>query len=224
MMKIIITSRLILLTFLFLILLSANCISQSVRRKDISITCDNKPLRSVLEDIRIQAGVNFIYYDDLIDNKKVTCKIKNSEVKDAVRKVLSGFSISYKEFGENAFVLYEEIRPVKTSYKAIVVDQNTTISNIVVSFIKPEVVSGNKPVYPAEAVKNNIEGNVQLRFLIDNTGKVQRVVIEKSSGSEILDSAATDYINKLIFSPAKENGIQRSIWMSMVLKYLVVAY
>ncbi len=116
----------------------------------------------------------------------------------------------------------KEIKHIKTSYKAIVVDQNTADLNTVVSFVKPEIISGRDPIYPFEAAKKNIEGKVKLRFLIGKGGAVNKVVIEQTSGSEILDSAAIDYINNLKFSPAKENDIPRSVWMSMILKSLVV--
>ena len=221
-MRIIFSAR---LTFLiFSVVLCSNILSQSISGRNISLICNNEPLRTVLDEIRIQAGVNFIYQDDLIDNKNITCHIKNDYAKDAVRKVLSGSNISYKIFGEKVFVLFKEKKPVKISYKAIVVDQDASISNRIVSFTKPEIIYGDKPVYPAEAVKNNIEGKVKVRFLISKEGNVDRTIIEITSGSEILDSAAIDYINKLKFTPAKENGMTRSIWMSMVLRYLVVDY
>lgn len=210
--------------FIFSVVLCSNILSQSISERNISLICNNEPLRTVLDEIRIQAGVNFIYQDDLIDNKNITCRIKNDFVKDAVRRILSGSNISYKIFGEKVFVLFKEKKPVKISYKAIVVDQDASVSNPVVSFTKPEIIYGDKPVYPAEAVKNNIEGKVKVRFLISKEGNVDRTIIEITSGSEILDSAAIDYINKLKFTPAKENGLTRTIWMSMVLRYLVVDY
>ena len=210
--------------FIFSVVLCCNILSQSISERNISLICNNESLRTVLDEIRIQAGVNFIYQDDLIDNKNITCRIKNDFVKDAVRRILSGSNISYKIFGEKVFVLFKEKKPVKISYKAIVVDQDASVSNPVVSFTKPEIIYGDKPVYPAEAVKNNIEGKVKVRFLISKEGNVDRTIIEITSGSEILDSAAIDYINKLKFTPAKENGLTRTIWMSMVLRYLVVDY
>ncbi len=220
----VINTRWIFLIFIFFLVQSGSLLSQSINNKNISLIFNEQPLRLVLEDIRIKAGINFIFQDNLVDGKKVTCRIKDERVKNAVKRVLSGLNISYKQFGEKAFVLFKESKPVKTSYKAIVVDQNTSVFNTVVSFIKPEIISGDNPIYPLEAVKNNIEGKVNVKFLISSGGDVHRVIIEKTSGSEILDSAAIDYINKLKFTPAKENGLPRSIWMSMVLKYLVVDY
>ncbi len=222
MMKVIIAARLTFLIYIFSIVLSGNYLSQSFSGKNISLICNGEPLRSVLDEIRVQSGVNFIYQDNLIDNKNISCRIVNSQVKDAIRVVLSGLNISFKKFGEKAFVLFKEKKPIKASYKAIVVDQKASVSQKVTSFVKPEILSGDNPVYPAQAVKNNVEGRVKFRFLININGDVNRVIIEKTSGSKILDSAATDYIKRLKFSPAKENGLPRSIWMSMALRYLVI--
>ncbi|MEJ2617059.1 MAG: STN domain-containing protein, partial [Ignavibacteriaceae bacterium] len=108
-MKIIIViARLTLLILIFSVVLCNNIFSQSIGERNISLICNNEPLRTVLDEIRIQTGVNFIYQDDLIDNKNITCRIKNGHVKDAVRKVLSGSNISFKKFGEKVFVLFKE--------------------------------------------------------------------------------------------------------------------
>jgi TonB family protein len=219
-------TAIIRLSFLALILFTAQTKSyfgQSYNDENISLACNEESLRSVLETIRTSSGINFIYQDNLVDNKNVTCKINNRPINDAVKTVLSGLNISFKSYGEKAFVLFKEKKPQKITYKAIVVDQNTDSIKVVASKI-PELISGITPVYPYEASKNNIEGKVKLRFLINTNGDVDKVTIESTSGSEILDSAAIDYINRLKFMPAEENGIRRRVWMSMVLKYLVVDY
>ncbi len=211
------------LSIVFFLAQPGNCRNRNIdENKKISLNCQELPLRSVLEDIRIKTGVNFIFQDNLIDNVIVSCQIENSQVKDAVKKILAGSDISFKEFGEKSFVLFKEKKIIKkTSYKAIIVNENS--SNIdTVSFVKPQMISKISPIYPEEAAKNNIEGKVKVRFLVDKEGGVYKILIQQSSGSEILDSAALNYINKLKFIPAKINGNPRSIWMSIVLKYLVV--
>jgi TonB family protein len=213
-----------LLSGIFFLAQSGNCANGNINEeKKVSLNCQEQPLRSVLEDIRIKSGVNFIFQDNLIDNVKVSCQIKNSLVNDALKKVLSGSDISFKEFGEKSFVLFKEKKVIKkTSYKAIIVKENSSENDTVKSFVIPKMISKVSPVYPEEAVKNNIEGKVKLKFLVDKEGGVYKILIQQSSGSEILDSAAIDYINKLKFIPAKSNGVPRIIWMSMVLKYEVI--
>jgi TonB family protein len=213
----------IFLSIVFFLAQPGNCRNRIIDEdKKVSLNCRELPLRSVLEDIRIKTGVYFIFQDKLIDNVTVSCQIKNSRLSDALKKVLSGSDISYKEFGEKSFVLFSEKKIVKkTNYKAIIVNENSPDADTI-SFVNPQMISKISPVYPEEAAKNNIEGKVKLRFLVDKKGEVNKILIQQSSGSEILDSAAIDYINKLEFIPAKTNGVPRNIWMTMVLKYLVV--
>lgn len=213
-----------LLSIIFFLAQPGNCRNRNINGdKTVSLNCQEQPLRSVLEDIRIKTGVNFIFEDNLIDNVKISCQIKNSPVNDALKKVLSRSDISFKEFGEKSFVLFKEKKVIKkTSYKAIIVNENSSKTDTVKSFVSPQMISKISPIYPEEAAKKNIEGKVKLKFLVDKKGEVNKILIQQSSGSEILDSAAIDYIDKLKFIPAKTNGVPGNIWMSMVLKYVVI--
>ena len=62
----------------------------------IILDCNKKPLRSVLEDIKAQSGINFIYRDALVDNINITCRIESSLPEKAVKKILEGHNLSYK--------------------------------------------------------------------------------------------------------------------------------
>ena len=56
-------------------------------------------------------------------------------------------------------------------------------------------------VYPAEAVKNNIEGKVVVQLLIDKTGKVSEIKVVRSAGED-LDKEAVRVMKLLPdFSP-----------------------
>ncbi len=217
----------VLLVGIIYLLSPYNLSKTAPEERKVFLNCQEQSLRSVIDDIRIQTGLNFIYQDDLVNNIKITCIIKGIPVENALKKILEGLNISYKRFGESfqnrsTFVLFSEKKPFKTSYKAIIVNQKTADADTVISFENPKLISKSTPIYPVEAAKNNIEGKVKLKFLINKEGVIYRIIIQESSGSEILDSAATDYINNLKFTPAKTNGIPRSVWMSMVLKYIVV--
>lgn len=220
---------LFLISLLYLFTPFNNCLNRiSDKQGNVFLNCRAQSLRSILEDIRIQTGINFVYSDSLVNDIKITCNIKGLPVEAAVKKILTGLDISYKKFGENSpnssstFVLFKETKPAKSSYKAIIVNQKTTNVDTVTSFVQPHLISNIAPVYPVEASKKNIEGKVKLKFLITSKGEINKILVQESSGSEILDSAAIDYINKLQFTPAKTNGKPRSVWMSMVLKYIVI--
>jgi TonB family protein len=203
-------------------LYSAIVSAQQVMKSDVQLVCTERPLRAVLEEIRTQTGINFVYQDNLIENIKVSCKINDAPVEAAVKKVLSGKNVAYKNFGENSFVLFKEKAREQKHYSAFVVNENVPESSTPSVFNAPVMISRINPAYPATAVKYKMEGNVTVKLLITGEGKVSNVIVSRSSGFPILDSASVDYSKKLDFIPAKTNGIPQNIWMTLVLKYCVL--
>jgi protein TonB len=58
-----------------------------------------------------------------------------------------------------------------------------------------------------------MQGTVTLRVLVDETGKPLDVVIESSSGHELLDRAARDQVlARWRFQPAQANGHTVQAW------------
>jgi TonB family protein len=84
---------------------------------------------------------------------------------------------------------------------------------------KPIVKNDPPLIYPIEAQKNNIEGNVSVIFIITKEGTVGQTKLFKSSGSKALDLAAENYCKKLEFIPAMENGIPIRSSMRWKVKY-----
>jgi protein TonB len=72
-----------------------------------------------------------------------------------------------------------------------------------------------KPEYPAAARRNEEEGTVQLRFLVDVDGKVVQAQVDKSSGSTRLDDAARLALSKCQFKPGTLDGRPEQSWASM---------
>ncbi|SMB94109.1 TonB family protein [Hymenobacter roseosalivarius DSM 11622] len=73
-------------------------------------------------------------------------------------------------------------------------------NNDIVSFIQ------SKLQYPAEALRNKVEGRVIIAFIIDEDGKVGDVSIEKGIGSGC-DEAALNAVRQLPpFTPGKQDG------------------
>jgi protein TonB len=74
-------------------------------------------------------------------------------------------------------------------------------------------VAAPAPKYPAQAIRGHMQGTVTLRVLVDETGKPLDVVIESSSGHELLDRAARDQVlAKWRFQPAQSNGHAVQAW------------
>lgn len=69
------------------------------------------------------------------------------------------------------------------------------------------------PPYPRAALRDGIEGTVQLRVLVDETGHVLDVQVERSSGDRQLDSAAREHVlHRWLFQPAQRNGVAMRAW------------
>jgi TonB family protein len=62
-----------------------------------------------------------------------------------------------------------------------------------------------KPIYPAEAKKNHVSGQVQVKVLLDETGKV--VSAEATFGPEALRAAAVEAAKRARFKPQLINGV-----------------
>jgi len=70
----------------------------------------------------------------------------------------------------------------------------------------PAAVIHNSPVYPRAARENNWEGSVLLDALILPDGAVGELLVERSSGYELLDTAALAAVKDWSYRPAlKEN-------------------
>jgi protein TonB len=74
-------------------------------------------------------------------------------------------------------------------------------------------VAAPAPKYPAQAIRGHMQGTVTLRVLVDETGKPLDVVIESSSGHDLLDRAArAQVLAKWRFQPAQVNGQKVQAW------------
>jgi len=71
----------------------------------------------------------------------------------------------------------------------------------------PVVILRVPPVYPDEARKNGIQGEVQVQILVGADGSVKEAkVIKNESGAKDLEKAALEAVNKWKFEPGKLNG------------------
>ncbi|WNL45705.1 energy transducer TonB [Dyella sp. BiH032] len=67
--------------------------------------------------------------------------------------------------------------------------------------------------FPPQAIRRKMQGTVMLRVLVDAEGKPVQVVIETSSGYELLDKSARDQVlANWRFQPATSQGRPESAW------------
>ena len=72
-------------------------------------------------------------------------------------------------------------------------------------------------VYPEKAIRDQIEGTVSLRFLINVDGSVSDVRIFK--GPEIFHQTAIEAVSQWRFKPAKHDGKAMPAWMAQQFKF-----
>ena len=72
-----------------------------------------------------------------------------------------------------------------------------------------------KPAYPLSAIRIGESGVVSLAMKIGTDGKVIDALVEKSSGSKVLDKAARLGLSLCKFIPAKTDGIAEVAWMKI---------
>jgi protein TonB len=68
-------------------------------------------------------------------------------------------------------------------------------------------LSNQPPIYPAEAIRQRLEGEVLLNAEVAATGEVTQISIARSSGHPILDAAALTAVRNWRFQPAHENQV-----------------
>lgn len=73
--------------------------------------------------------------------------------------------------------------------------------------------------YPVELWRQGIEGETMLRVHINETGAVDSVHIEESSGHTGLDSAAVDAAFKLQYHPAREADAAIAVWALLPVRF-----
>jgi len=84
----------------------------------------------------------------------------------------------------------------------------------------PEKISIPDPEYPAEELKNKIEGDVYVGALIGEDGTVKETKIVKSSGNENFDQVALEAAWKAEFKPAVTvEGKPVEMWVSWAVSF-----
>jgi protein TonB len=74
---------------------------------------------------------------------------------------------------------------------------------------------GKNTQYPAEAIDNNIEGRVILKFVVNPNGSADRTEILKGV-DPLLDQEAVRVVSTLPkFKPGKQNGVAVSVWYTV---------
>ncbi len=84
----------------------------------------------------------------------------------------------------------------------------------------PEPLYGEEPIpYPEALWDEGVEGTTLLRIRVTDTGVVDSVEVETSSGHEGLDAAAIEGARDLRFQPGRRNGKRVRMWASIPVEF-----
>lgn len=86
-------------------------------------------------------------------------------------------------------------------------------------FAAPNYGTNPLPSYPLLARERGYQGTVYLRVQIQPDGRVSGLAIDRSSGFEILDRAATDSVKEWTFLPARKRGKPVDSWVVLPVKF-----
>jgi len=86
--------------------------------------------------------------------------------------------------------------------------------------IAPIVKSALKPSYPPRALRQKVEGTVELIVLVDETGKVvDTQVVTAAGGNSGLNEAAVALVKKSMFHMATKDGVPVKVWVPLKIEY-----
>jgi TonB family protein len=91
------------------------------------------------------------------------------------------------------------------------------------AFIRPRLVFDPQPEYPRSARRSRVEGTVDVRGLIDETGRVSVEAIETGGGpgQEAFGEAARSAIRRWRFEPARLDGRPIAVTMRVTVKFVL---
>jgi protein TonB len=72
--------------------------------------------------------------------------------------------------------------------------------------VHPSALTPIRPVYPVSAVTNNQQGWLVLRIKLDETGRVEDVVVEDAAPAGVFEAAALEAFRQGKFAPAQKSG------------------
>ncbi|MEC5386762.1 secretin N-terminal domain-containing protein [Uliginosibacterium sp. H3] len=88
--------------------------------KPITLEFRDTPLRSVFEAISRTAGINFVFDKDVRADGKVTVFVRNTNIDEVIRMVLTTNGLERKMLNENSMLIYPAIAAKQRDYQELV--------------------------------------------------------------------------------------------------------
>lgn len=86
----------------------------------------------------------------------------------------------------------------------------------------PEPIELVRPSYPSEALEKKKEGITILKIFVNAEGKVDSVMVLKSSGNILLDESAKKAVLESKFRPAEINNKPIGMWIILPYQFTII--
>jgi len=83
----------------------------------------------------------------------------------------------------------------------------------------PMIASQLPPPYPYSARRRGIEGAVQVRFLVDEQGRVQHLEITKAQPSGVFEESVLRTVPRWRFQPGRKDGQAVATWVETTVRF-----
>jgi len=83
----------------------------------------------------------------------------------------------------------------------------------------PAYAANPRPKYPRVARRRGYEGTVLLKVMVDGEGKVNELLLLKSSGHEVLDNSALKTVKDWMFRPGTVDGRPMKMWVQVPVRF-----
>jgi protein TonB len=97
--------------------------------------------------------------------------------------------------------------PVRTTYGSGEVDQIPTAT------VKP------RPAYPYRARRLKIEGEVDVKFLVDHNGRVSRITVQRAAPPNLFEKSVIQALGQWRFTPGKVDGRAVDTWITTTIVF-----
>jgi len=109
--------------------------------------------------------------------------------------------------------------PTTTAAIQPAIENDGDLSGSVLQIARPLYKQNTSPPYPRKARRMGYEGIVMLKVLVDENGRVDNLMLLKSSGYTVLDGAALSAVKKWLFEPGTEGGIKKKMWVKIPVRF-----
>ncbi|MBN2414739.1 TonB family protein [bacterium] len=179
--------------------------------KSVTLHLTDVPLRQALQSIADQADVKFVFSDDHVNSRRITCMMNAVALQEALNIISLRTGLAFAMMPARTVVIYRE-----ASTSSETADEAPFSANPMRPPVLKDVI---EPYYPPLAKNEGLEGRVGIEMLVSSAGRVSDVRISSSSGYRILDRAAMEFARQLTFEPAMQGSRPVETWISRIFTY-----